>query len=64
VFLLYDLQEKAEDRYHAGGITSATAADLIASIVDAKASLFENKPGSDVQQAINIARTKWQEAMG
>lgn len=62
--LLYELQERVEEKQEAGALTEEQAADLIAQIVEIKQLLLNNAPIADVRAQMTSFKTAYTEAMG
>ncbi|HLD02420.1 MAG TPA: hypothetical protein VJC07_01845 [Candidatus Nanoarchaeia archaeon] len=59
LFLLYDLEERAEKAYDAGKITSDRAAFLISKIIDIKKKVIGNESPTRVRPFITELRKMW-----
>ncbi len=59
VFLLYDLQEKVEDVYNEGGISSEDAASLIDLIVETKQAVMLNETKETIKPLIDRLKNEW-----
>lgn len=62
--LMYELQERVEEKQEAGQLTEERAADLIAQIVEIKQALLNNEPIADVKVKMTAFKTSYREAMG
>ena len=63
LFLLYDLEERVEEAYDEGKLTSEEAAELISDIVEIKQAILLGKSKSDVKSLLNPFKNKWKEKM-
>ncbi len=61
VFLLYDLQDKVEEKYNNGELSAEKSAGIIAAIVVAKQTILQGKSVADTKAAIAVVKQKWRE---
>lgn len=64
LFLLYDLEEKVEDAYKDGKISSSNAAELISDITELKKAINDGKPKSEITDSIKMLKLKWDFMLG
>lgn len=61
VTLLYDLEERVEEKQEAGIITAEQASDLIAKIVEIKEKILQNENGSEIRPLIRELKQLWRQ---
>lgn len=64
LFLLYDLEERAEAAYENETITADAATDLIISIINIKQGILKGENKADIKAGIASLKSLWQEEMG
>jgi hypothetical protein len=63
VLLLYDLQERVEERRAAGELTAEEASILIAEIIETKQALMLNKSRAEIQSRLAQLKNDWKVRM-
>ncbi len=63
VLLLYDLQERVEEKYENGKITVGEASDLIDAIINTKKTILNSGSREEIKDKMQELRKKWTEIM-
>ena len=61
VTLLYELEERVEEKQAAGIITADQAADIITKIVEIKEKILQNVPGSEIRPLLQQLKQTWRQ---
>ena len=64
VTLLYELEERVEEKEEAGVITAEKATEIIAKIVQIKEKILQGSPGSEIRPLIRELKQLWRVAFG
>jgi hypothetical protein len=59
VFLLYDLQERAEEAHEGGRLTNDEAASIITAIVETKQAILLDKPKAEIESRMVYLKQQW-----